>query len=115
MELEIKHGVPQGLVLGPLLFLLYINDLPNITKRLTFYSFTNDTNIYFESSDLFHLQKTVNKELRKVRKWLESNRLALNIDATNFVIFHSPGKKLVMISHLRLVGKRSTEKTMSVS
>ena len=44
-------------------------------------------------ADLFHLQKTVNKELRKVRKWLESKRLALNIDKMNFVIFHSPGKK----------------------
>ena len=93
-ELEIKHGVPQGSVLGPLLFLLYINDLPSISKKLTFYLFADDTNIYFESSDLLHLQKTVNKELRKVRKWLESNRLALNIDKTNFVIFRSAGKEI---------------------
>ena len=93
MELEIKHGVPQGPVLGPFLFFLYTNDLRRIAKKSTFYLFADDTNIYFESSDLFHLQRTVNKELWKVRKWLESNRLVLNIDKTNFVIFHSPGKK----------------------
>ena len=48
----------------------------------------------YESSNLLHIQRTVNKELRKVRIWLESNRLALNIDKTNFVIFHSAGKEI---------------------
>ena len=62
-ELEIKHGVPQGSVLGPLLFLLYIRDLPSISTKLTFYLFVDDTNIYFESSNLLHLQKTVNNGL----------------------------------------------------
>ena len=56
--------------------------------------FADDTNIYFESDDLVHMQKVVNRELRKVRKWLEANRLALNIDKTNFIIFHSPQHKL---------------------
>ena len=65
----------------------------------------NDTNIYFELPDLLHLQKTVNKELQKVRKWLESNRLVLNIYKTNFVIFYSAGKEICD-------NKRSTEKIM---
>ena len=70
--------------------LLFINDLPSVSKVLTFYLFADDTNIYFEFDDLVHMQKVVNRELRKVRKWLEANRLALNIDKTNFIIFHSP-------------------------
>ena len=72
------------------MFLLYINDLAKVSKKLTFFLFADDTNIYYESSNILDIQKTVNKELRKVRKWLEANRLALNIDKTNFVIFHSP-------------------------
>ena len=46
--------------------------------------------IYYESTNVLDIQKTLNKELPKARKWLEANRLALNIDKTNFVIFHSP-------------------------
>ena len=92
--LQIRCGVPQGSVLGPLLFLIYINDLPSVSKCLPFCLFADDTNIYFEASDLFTLQKVVNRELRHVKKWLDANKLALNVDKTNFIIFHSHAKKL---------------------
>ena len=77
------------------MFLIYINDLPSVSKVLSFYLFADDTNIYFNSSDIVHLQKVMNRGLRKVKKWLDANHLALNIDKTNFVIFHSPQKKNV--------------------
>ena len=54
---NVTCGVPQGSVLGPLLFLLYINDLPNISEKLTFFLFADDTNIYYESKDLEELEK----------------------------------------------------------
>ena len=105
-KLVITHRVPQGSVLGPLLFLIFINDLPSVSKYLTFYLFADDTNIYFESPELSKIEKVVNRELRKVRKWLEANRLALNVDKTNFVIFHLQQRKLTDHIVLKIGNKK---------
>ena len=60
-------------MLGPLFFLIYINDLPNVSKKLNFYLFADDTNIYCESKNVSDLIRIVNKELRSVKKWPDAN------------------------------------------
>ena len=103
---DITCGVPQGSGLGPLLFLIYINDLPNSSKLLSLFLFADDTNIYFESDDLTSLTNTINRELSKVKTWLDCNKFALNIDKTNFVLFYSSRKKLLDIVILKF-GKKN--------
>ena len=87
-------GVPQGSVLGPLLFLIYINDLPNFSDVLKSFLFADDSNIYYEADNLHDLEFIVNKELKGLHQWLSVNRLVLNISKTNFVIFHPYNRPL---------------------
>ena len=96
--------------MSPLLFLLYINDLPNISLKLKFFLFADDTNIYFESDDLSKLERTVNKELRKLYLWLNVNHLSLNVSKTNFIIFHPYNKPLKQNITLKINNKAIIEK-----
>jgi len=104
---SISCGVPQGSVLGPLLFLIYINDLPNISNKLKFYLFADDTNIFYQCTNLDDLQRVLNRELKKLSLWLNANRLALNISKTNFVIFAAKNKPLQNVT--LLLNKRAIQ------
>ena len=94
-------------------FLIYINHLPDSSNFLSFFLFADDTNIYCESDNLQLLTKKVNKELKKVKLWLDSNKLALNIEKTNCELFHSPWKKLTEHNNLK-IGKQNIQRTKYV-
>ena len=85
-------GVPQGSVLGPLPFLIYINDICESSKIFKFILFADDTNLLYADKEM--LETVVNTELRKVCEWLVINKLTLNIKKSNFVIFRPHQKSL---------------------
>ena len=84
---DISIGVPQGSVLGPLLFLIYINDLPLTLTDLGAILFADDTTLYFSHSDKDILCQTVSSELNIINNWLLANFLTLNTDKTYYIIF----------------------------
>ena len=90
----IKCGVPQGSILGPLFFILYINDLPNASKLTQPLLFADDTSIFCSHSDSNRLQSVLNEELSNFDVWLKFNKLSVNRKKNNYIFFKSRQKEL---------------------
>lgn len=101
----INHGVPQGSVLGPLLFLLYINDLHRCIRTSETYHFADDTHLLNFSKTVWSLCGRVNADLRVLVSWLNANKISLNASKTEFVIFRSPWRRMDCIPRIKLSGK----------
>ena len=100
---KITCGVPQGTNLGPLLFLIYINDLPNCLDRASPRMFADDTNISIAANSVTELEQIINSELKNLHQWLLANRLSLNVAKTEFMIIGSRQRLLVHDNeHIRI-------------
>ena len=113
---NIKCGVPQGSILGPVLFILYINDMCEVSKLLNIILFADDTSIFYSTRNIMDIACTVNNELEKLDIWFRVNKLSLNVNKTNFIMFtnkkqHRPtvntilnGTNIEQVSHTKFLG-----------
>ena len=104
-ETVVQHGVPQGSVLGPLLFLLYINDLNKALKYCNTLHFADDTCLLLKNKKLKKMRKYLNIDLRNLSNWLNANKISLNVSKTELLIFKHPKKKMKYNLKVKLDGK----------
>lgn len=87
---SIKQGVPQGSILGPILFLIYINDLVNVSDRCKYVIiFADDTTLLFADKNILLLHNKLKHDLELIKQWIIDNEVSLNISKTNLVFFRN--------------------------
>ena len=84
--LNLNIGVPQGSILGPLLFLIYINDIVNSSNILSFVLFADETTVYVQHDSIDCAIQILNSKLAKVAEWFDSNKLTLNVNKTQILM-----------------------------
>jgi methylaspartate ammonia-lyase len=92
---DLNMSVFQGTCLGPILFLCFINDLPNATELLSIL-YADDTTALDSHADLPTLITRISSELSKLAQWFQANKMSLNTSKTKYIIFHVPSKKFTL-------------------
>ena len=106
--LDVVYEVPQGSILGSLLFLLCINDLAQALKLFDPIMFADDTNLFYSGKDIHSLFNTVNNDLSNISHWFNSSKSSLNADKTKFTLFHKVRQRdnfLLVFTKLKINNK----------
>ena len=97
------HGIPQSSVLGPLLFLIYINDMSRVIQHSEMHHFVDDTNLLiYSSNSMKKINRYINHNLNVIVHWLRANRISLSVDKTKIVIFRPKGKDITKKLNFRI-------------
>ena len=100
--LNLEYSVPQGSILGPLLFNIYINDVAESTKNLSTILFADDSCMYFSHNDINSLFNIANEDLKNVENWLKLNRLTLNLNKSHYILFSRRKRTLQNIPLIKI-------------
>ena len=98
----ISCGVPQGSILGPTLFILYINDLITHVKLFNLILYADDTNLFFDTSNLNENINNINLELTNIANWCDANKLTLNLQKTNYMLIKNYQNKAIISMPLKI-------------
>ena len=102
--IEIHQGVPQGSILGPLLFLIYINDIHTCLTAGDIYLYADDSTIFFSGTNIDLIASNTNHDLMCLNNWLLANKLSLNASKTTYCIFSVPQKQLASYPDIHING-----------
>ena len=102
---SISCGVPQGSILGPLLFILYINDIYMASNKTFFILFADDSSVFVQGKNVAGMSRLLNEELEKIRQWINCNKLSLNVDKTHCMLFKQKQARQTANVNVKIEGK----------